>query len=59
MKKTPIVVPVRGAAVPRAVKRDVFYALSSEVRRLMREHGLSERALLADFAKTRTARRRR
>lgn len=54
-----IFVPARGAAVPRAVKRDVFYTLSSGIRRLVRERGLSERALLADFAKTRKARRRR
>ena len=47
------------AVVPLAIKREVFHALSSDVRRMVKERGLSEKAIVADFEKTRKARRQR
>ena len=50
---------VPAAVMPLAIKRELFYTLSSEVRRMVKERGLSEKAIVADFAKARKARRRR
>ena len=52
-------VPAGGTVVPLEIKRELFYTLSSEVRRMVKERGLSEKAILADFEKARKARRRR
>jgi len=52
-------VPAAGAVVPLDIKRELFYTLSSEVRRMVRERGLTEKAIIADFEKARKARRRR
>lgn len=54
----PILVTRRGKIVG-FFKRELFYTLSSEVRRMVRERGLTEKAIVADFEKVRKARRRR
>jgi hypothetical protein len=51
--------PAIGAALPLEIKKDLFYTLTSEIRATMKEHRVTEGAVLADFEKTRKARRRR
>ena len=52
-------VPTSGTAVPLDIKRELFYAVTSAVRRMIRSRGLSEKAIIADFEETRKTRRRR
>jgi hypothetical protein len=52
-------VPAAGTAVPLDIKRELFYAVTSAVRRMVRSRGLSEKAIIADFEETRKTRRRR
>ena len=52
-------VPTSGTAVPLDIKRELFYAVTSAVRRMVRSRGLSEKAIIADFEETRKTRRRR
>ena len=51
--------PAAGVALPLEVKRELFYGLSEEVRRMMRLRGVGEEAVLGDFEASRKARRRR
>jgi len=51
-------VPTSGTAVPLDIRRELFDTLSSEVRRLVKVRGLSEKTIVADFEKARKARRR-
>jgi hypothetical protein len=51
--------PAAGDALPLEIKKDLFYTLTSEIRSTMKERGVTEEALLADFEKARKARRRR
>jgi len=52
-------VPTSGTAVPLDIKRKLFYAVTSAVRRMVRSRGLSEKAIIADFEAPRKTRRRR
>jgi hypothetical protein len=52
-------VPTTGTVVPLDIRREVFYAVTSAVRRMVRSRGLSEKAIIADFEETRKTRRRR
>ena len=52
-------IPVSGTVVPLDIKRELFYAVTSAVRRMVRSRGLSEKAIIADFEETRKTRRRR
>ena len=52
-------VPTSGTAVPLDIKRELFYAVTSAVRRMVRSRGLSEKAIIADFEAPRKTRRRR
>jgi hypothetical protein len=51
--------PATGGALPVEIKKDLFYTLTREIRVKMKERGVTEEAVLADFEKTRKARRRR
>ena len=51
--------PTTGSAIPLEVRRDLFYALTDGVRRLIRAKGLSEEELIADFRSSKPPRRRR
>lgn len=51
--------PATGGAVPLEIRRDIFYALTSHLRSLIKTRGLTEEALLDEFEATRSARRRR
>lgn len=51
--------PSTGSAVPLEIKRDLFYTLTDEIRRLSKTKGLTEEALRAEFEAARKARRRR
>jgi hypothetical protein len=52
-------VPAAGAVVPLDIRREVFYAVTSAVRRMVRSRGLAEKGIVADFEATRKTRRRR
>jgi len=52
-------IPASGTVVPLDIKRELFYAVTSAVRRMVRSRGLSEKAIIADFEETRKTRRRR
>jgi hypothetical protein len=49
--------PATGEALPLEIKRDLFYALTDSVRLAIKDRGLTEEGVLADFEKTRAARR--
>ena len=51
--------PATGTSVPLEIRKDLFYVLTRQVRRMMKVRGVTEEALLADFKATRKARRRR
>lgn len=51
--------PAVGKALPLEIKKDLFTILTDEVRSAMKDHGLTEDTLLADFEQARKARRRR
>ena len=51
--------PTSGEALPLEIKKDLFSTLTGEIRASMKSHHLTEDAILADFEKTRKARRRR
>lgn len=51
--------PASGEALPLEIKKDLFSTLTGEIRASMKNHHLTEDAILADFEKTRKARRRR
>ncbi|NGZ94693.1 MAG: hypothetical protein CV089_00920 [Nitrospira sp. WS110] len=51
--------PAAGEALPLEIKRDLFSTLTDEIWASMTNHHLTEDAILADFEKTRKARRRR
>ena len=52
-------VPTTGTVVPLDIRRELFYAVTSAVRRMVRSRGLTEKGIIADFAATRKTRRRR
>jgi hypothetical protein len=52
-------VPATGTVVPLDIRREIFHAVTSAVRRMVRSRGLSEKAIIADFEATRKTRRRR
>ena len=51
--------PATGTSLPLEIKRDLFYVLTRTIRRMMKVHGATEEAVLADFEAARKARRRR
>jgi hypothetical protein len=51
--------PASDETLPLEIKRDLFLALTDEIRSAMKRRHLSEDAILADFEKARKARRRR
>jgi hypothetical protein len=51
--------PATGTSLPLEIKKDLFYVLTRSIRRMMKERGVTEETILADFEETRTARRRR
>lgn len=51
--------PAVGEALPLEIKKDLFSTLTDEIRATMKDRGLTEDAILADFEKTRKIRRRR
>jgi hypothetical protein len=51
--------PATGAALPLEIRKDLFDALTREIRSAMQGRGLTEEEILADFEKARKARRRR
>jgi hypothetical protein len=51
--------PAAGQALPLEIKRELFYTLTDEVRAAMRERGVTEEAVVAEFEKARKASRRR
>jgi hypothetical protein len=51
--------PAVGEAIPLEIKKDLFTILTDEIRSAMKDHGLAEDTLLADFEKARKTRRRR
>lgn len=51
--------PALGETLPLEIKKDLFSTLTDEIRAAMKDRGLSEDAILADFEKTRKPRRRR
>lgn len=51
--------PAMGETLPLEIKKDLFSTLTAEIRASMKSHHLTEDAILADFEKTRKARRRR
>jgi len=51
--------PATGQALPLEIKRDLFYALADSLRTAIKERGLTEEGLLADFKNARPARRGR
>ncbi len=51
--------PATGEALPLEIKRDLFYALTDSVRLAIKDRGLTEEEVLADFGKARAARRGR
>lgn len=52
-------VPAAGAALPLEIKKELFYALSGEIRTFMKARRLTEEGILADFEAARKSRRRR
>ncbi|MFO0701081.1 MAG: hypothetical protein U0236_17805 [Nitrospira sp.] len=51
--------PAVGESLPLEIKKDLFTTLTDEIRSAMKDRGMNEEAVLADFEKTRKARRRR
>jgi len=51
--------PATGTSLPLEIKKDLFSVLTRTIRRMMKERGVTEEIILADFEETRTARRRR
>ena len=51
--------PAAGAVLPLEVKRELFYGLTGDVRRMMKLRRVNEEAVLGDFEASRKARRRR
>ncbi|MCC6964946.1 MAG: hypothetical protein IT391_01510 [Nitrospira sp.] len=51
--------PAAGDSLPLEIRKDLFSTLTDEIRSTMKARGLSEETVLADFEKTRKARRRR
>jgi hypothetical protein len=51
--------PALGDTLPLEIKKDLFSTLTDEIRAAMKDRGLTEDAILADFEKTRKSRRRR
>ena len=52
-------VPAAGGALPLEIKKDLFYALTGEIKTFMKARRLTEEGILADFEAARKARRRR
>ena len=51
--------PATGTSLPLEIKKGLFHVLTGAIRQMMKTRGVSEEAVLADFEKARTARRRR
>lgn len=51
--------PATGTSLPLEIRKDLFYVLTRAIERMMKAHGVTEEAVLADFEATRKARRRR
>jgi antitoxin (DNA-binding transcriptional repressor) of toxin-antitoxin stability system len=51
--------PAAGETLPLDIKKELFATLTDQIRAMMKERGLTEETVLADFDKTRKARRRR
>lgn len=51
--------PATGTSLPLEIKKDLFHVLTGAIQHMMKTRGVREEAVLADFEKTRTARRRR
>jgi hypothetical protein len=51
--------PASDETLPLEIKKDLFVALTDEIRAAMKKRGLTEDTILDDFEKTRKARRRR
>ena len=51
--------PATGTALPLEIKKDLFDALTREIRSMMKKRGVTEESVLADFETTRKTRRRR
>jgi hypothetical protein len=51
--------PASDETLPLEIKRDLFHTLTDEMRAAMKKRHLTEDTILADFEKTRKARRRR
>lgn len=51
--------PALGDTLPLEIKKDLFSTLTDEIRAAMKDRGLTEDAILADFEKARKSRRRR
>ena len=51
--------PATGTSLPLEIKKDLFYVLTRTIRRMMKVHGATKEAVLADFEEARKARRRR
>lgn len=49
--------PAGGENLPLEIKKELFATLTDEIRSTMKERGLAEDAILADFEKTRKTRR--
>ena len=52
-------VPTAGPTVPLEIRKELFYALTGEIRTFMRARRVTEKGILADFETARKARRRR
>ena len=51
-------VPTAGASVPLEIRKELFYALTGEIRTFMKARRVTEEGMLADFEAARKARRR-
>lgn len=51
--------PAVGESFPLEIKKDLFTTLTDEIRSAMKDRGIAEDIVLADFEKTRNTRRRR
>lgn len=52
-------VPAAGPTLPLEIKKELFYALTGEIRTFMKARRLTEEGILADFEAARKSRRRR
>lgn len=51
--------PATGTSLPLEIKKGLFHVLTRAIQQMMKTRGVSEGSVLADFERTRTARRRR